>query len=156
MGLDEFGPSIIEPPAGGDHGAIVKYANGVNVLHQTPHRPSISIRGVDGSLMLTYGHLTSNKPEIIEEPLGEKERRVPSSKNALVSWLDAIRANKPEAVSCRPEIGHRAASACHVLNIAYKLRRKLRWNPVTEEFVDDAEANALRSRTPREGWEYPV
>jgi hypothetical protein len=30
-----------------------------------------------------------------------------------------------------------------------KLGRKLRWNPDKEEFTDDAQANALRSRPQR-------
>ena len=30
-----------------------------------------------------------------------------------------------------------------------KLGRKLTWDPAKEEFVHDAEANALRARTPR-------
>ena len=40
----------------------------------------------------------------------------------------------------------------HMGNIAMKLDRKLHWNPGSEEFVDDPEANALRTRPMREPW----
>jgi hypothetical protein len=34
-----------------------------------------------------------------------------------------------------------------------KLGRPLKWNPDREEFIDDDEANRLRSRPQREGFE---
>jgi hypothetical protein len=40
----------------------------------------------------------------------------------------------------------------HIGNIAMKLKRKLRWDPVKEEFPGDAEANAMLVRTEREPW----
>jgi hypothetical protein len=35
------------------------------------------------------------------------------------------------------------------------LGRKLQWDPVKEEFVGDEEANKLRSRPRRKGYELP-
>jgi predicted dehydrogenase len=45
---------------------------------------------------------------------------------------------------------HRTVSSCHLSNIAMLLRRKLRWNPETEDFIDDPQATALLSRPQRE------
>jgi hypothetical protein len=45
---------------------------------------------------------------------------------------------------------HRTISSCHLANIALLVGRKLRWDPVREDFVGDAEASALLSRTQRE------
>ena len=50
------------------------------------------------------------------------------------------------------DIGHRVSTVCHLANIAIKLGRKLKWDPQTESFVDDAQANALRSRPMRSPW----
>jgi hypothetical protein len=33
-----------------------------------------------------------------------------------------------------------------------KLQRKLQWDPAKEEFVNDPEANALRTREERDPW----
>ena len=42
--------------------------------------------------------------------------------------------------------------ACHAAAIAWKLGRKLTFDPVTEEFIGDEEANRMRSRAAREPW----
>ncbi|NCO94155.1 MAG: gfo/Idh/MocA family oxidoreductase, partial [Armatimonadetes bacterium] len=42
--------------------------------------------------------------------------------------------------------------ACHAAALAWKLGRKLRFDPVKEEFVGDDEANRMRSRARREPW----
>jgi len=56
---------------------------------------------------------------------------------------------KPAAnaeVACRSHI------ACHAAYIAWKLGRKVAFDPVTEEFIGDDEANRMRSRAMREPW----
>lgn len=44
---------------------------------------------------------------------------------------------------------HRTMTSCHLCNIALMLGRELKWNPKTEEFVGDDQANALMSRKSR-------
>jgi hypothetical protein len=44
----------------------------------------------------------------------------------------------------------RSHIACHAAAIAWILQRKLKLDPATETFVDDDEANRLRSRAPRD------
>jgi hypothetical protein len=43
-------------------------------------------------------------------------------------------------------VGHPASVLCHAGNIAARVGRKLTLDPITETFVGDAEANALRGR----------
>jgi predicted dehydrogenase len=42
--------------------------------------------------------------------------------------------------------------ACHAAALAWLLKRKLKWDPVKEEFIGDDEANGLRSRSARAPW----
>jgi hypothetical protein len=44
------------------------------------------------------------------------------------------------------------SSLCHLGNLGYQQRRKLTWDPAKEEFPGDAEARALTTRKPRDGW----
>ena len=44
---------------------------------------------------------------------------------------------------------HRAVSSCHLATIAILLNRKLRWDPVKEDFIGDSEASSLLSRPQR-------
>ena len=75
------------------------------------------------------------------------------AKPHLKNWLDCIKTRaKPNA---DVEIGHRSISVCHLLNITRELGRKLHWDPVKEQFVDDAEANKYVSRRRRKGYELP-
>ncbi len=51
---------------------------------------------------------------------------------------------------------HRSVSLCHLANIAMILDRPLTWDPESESFADDEQANAMRSRPQREGYEIDV
>ena len=50
------------------------------------------------------------------------------------------------------ERSHRTATICHLGNIAYLLKRPLKWDPAKEEFPGDTEANRMRDRPKREPW----
>ena len=50
------------------------------------------------------------------------------------------------------EIAHRACTVCHLGNLAYLLKRRLRWDPLREVVVGDDEANRLLDRPKREPW----
>jgi len=51
-----------------------------------------------------------------------------------------------------PEVAHRSTTTCHVANICLRLGRKVRWNPQTERFVNDPEADRMLARTMRGPW----
>jgi Oxidoreductase family, C-terminal alpha/beta domain len=50
------------------------------------------------------------------------------------------------------DIGHRVSTICHLANIAIKLGRKLKWDPLGERFESDDSANAMLSRPMRSPW----
>lgn len=64
-----------------------------------------------------------------------------------------MRTRKP--TNADAETGHRATTLRHLVNICRTAQRKLRWDPRKEEFIGDAEANQLRSRPRRKGFELP-
>jgi hypothetical protein len=50
-------------------------------------------------------------------------------------------------------VAHRSITICHLGNIAMRLgRERLKWDPDREVIVDDAEADAMRSRPYRDPW----
>jgi len=51
------------------------------------------------------------------------------------------------------EDAHQATTVAHLGNIAFKLRRKLRWDGTRETFADDPEAIALLGRKARKPWD---
>ncbi len=60
--------------------------------------------------------------------------------------------NKPIA---DVEVGHKSVIACHLANIAVRLRRYVRWDPQKEEIVGDPEAQNLVIAHYRKPWELP-
>ena len=66
------------------------------------------------------------------------------------NFLDCVKSRQP--CYAPAETGHRSITISHIGNIAMQLGRKLAWNPETERFVDDAEADAMLSRKQREPW----
>lgn len=47
---------------------------------------------------------------------------------------------------------HRSMTTCHLANIALITGRRLRWDPSSEDFVNDSEASALLGRHGRAGY----
>jgi predicted dehydrogenase len=147
MGMDASGPVSIEPPAEGETGLKFTYANGVEMFHGGPS--GCTFEGTAGTIRVDRNLLKSDPPEILATQPGAKPG---PATDHLRNWLDCIKSR--EEPVCTAETGHRTATVCHLANIGYKLRRKLTWDPAKEQFPGDADANALTTRKPRQGWEY--
>jgi hypothetical protein len=50
------------------------------------------------------------------------------------------------------EVAHRATNLCSIAAISMLLKRKLTWDAARERFVNDPEADRLRSRAMRQPW----
>jgi hypothetical protein len=48
---------------------------------------------------------------------------------------------------------HESITTCHLANIAMRLGRPLKWDPSSEQFVGDSEANTWLKRPQRAGYE---
>ena len=83
-------------------------------------------------------------------PTGKDELHLERSDSHSGNWLQCI------ATRARPvmdvEIGHRATCWSHLANIAYRVGRKVRWDPVAERIIGDDEANRLLATAYREPW----
>jgi hypothetical protein len=55
--------------------------------------------------------------------------------------------------TCAPvDVAHRSTTLCSLGAISMQLRRKVVWDPLQEQFVDDDDANRLKTRAMREPW----
>lgn len=66
------------------------------------------------------------------------------------NFLDCVKSRGKTA--CNEDIMRKSHIACHAAAIAWKLGRKLTFDPVKEEFVGDEQANKMRSRAMRAPW----
>ena len=87
---------------------------------------------------------------IKDKPIADTQKHVYKSENHYKDFLNAMR--KRTKPICDVEIGHRTATVCNIGNIAYEVKRRLKWDPKKEKFKDDAEANALLGRSMLNEW----
>jgi hypothetical protein len=113
----------------------------------------VTFIGTDGLLHVDRHRGASTPASVLEDPLPDGVERLPRPANHSVDWLDAIESDGQP--SCPAEVGARTAALCHLLNLAYRHRRPLDWDPAAWTFVDDEEANGWRSEAAREGYELP-
>jgi predicted dehydrogenase len=151
LDMDTSAPTEIHPPATGDTGLRFVYANGVEMIHGG--NVDCRFEGTEGRVIEAgRGYLRSTPVEILRTPLGERDFHLPEIGNDhRQNWIDCIRSRRRPVADV--EVGARTAQVCQLANIGYQLRRMLRWDPRREEFVDNAEANRLRSRENRAPWD---
>ncbi|MEX2286331.1 MAG: Gfo/Idh/MocA family oxidoreductase [Planctomycetaceae bacterium] len=92
----------------------------------------------------------TSRNELVKEGAGDSD-----ASPHVQNFIDCIKTrNKP---ACDLEtIGHPASILCHAGNISARLGRKLQLDAATETFIDDPEANALRTRPEyRKPWVLP-
>jgi len=84
--------------------------------------------------------------------LGKQREPGPTAKsppNEYERFIAAVRSRKIEDLGVDIEDGHQSSALCHLGNIAYRLGRTVKFDPKTETFPGDAEANAMLSRDDR-------
>jgi predicted dehydrogenase len=79
--------------------------------------------------------------------LSEYMARTQRPLNHVRDFLDCIRSRRPTVAN--PDVMYRSMSICLAADICERLKRNLRFDLVKSEFVNDAEANRLRSRAMR-------
>jgi predicted dehydrogenase len=156
LGMDASGPSEVKPLCEGLTCQLeYTYPDGVVVkLDEAPQGGAIFV-GEEGKITVACGVATYDPPELAQGAPPNDPKLFPGATAPIHTrqWLECVR--KRSGLSCDVEIGHRTATACHVGNIARWLGRPVRWDPETETFPDDDEANALLSRPMASPWKLP-
>jgi GFO/IDH/MocA oxidoreductase family protein len=94
-----------------------------------------------------------SSPELLseyKEVVGEYVARTGRSLDHMRNFLDCVKSR--EETVANPTVMHRSMSTVHAANICMWLGRDLNYDPVAEEFINDDEANRLRTRAQREPW----
>jgi len=71
------------------------------------------------------------------------------------NFLDCVKANDPSGLNAPISEGATSAALCHLGNVATRCGRRLEFDPVKVECMDDADANRLLAREYRKGYELP-
>jgi predicted dehydrogenase len=90
--------------------------------------------------------LLANLPKVVAEYTARTQHPM----NHARDFLDCVKSRRPTVAN--PQVMHRSMTTVHAANICMWLKRNLKYDPVKEEFINDAEANRLRSRAMRAPW----
>jgi hypothetical protein len=142
-GVHLTGPTDIIPPDGRDNRYLTfVFPNGLKMYH-------------GGTSNLTYvgsdGRMEPGKPLQLGKPV--RSSNMPTYKGKGGIFGDFLHCVKTREKPFRDiEIAHRACTVCHLGNMAYWLKRPLKYDPQREEIINDAEANRWLDRPKREPW----
>ncbi|SEN85382.1 Predicted dehydrogenase [bacterium A37T11] len=154
LDMDDSGPVSFTPPEkpGAIDGLYFTYANGVQVNHKPWGKGNaIQFIGTEGKIEVSRSFLDTQPANLANLPFKPSDKRLYFSDNHYQDWFTAIeKRSKPVA---DVEIGHRTASVCNAVNIAYELQRPLTWNPKKEKFNDNF-ANLMLGRPYRGTYNY--
>ncbi len=158
LGTDDTDPEEIWPEEPGANCRVsMRYPNGVLLKLALPKGTGPGLGAIfvgdKGKIEINRNRLASNPPELIEGAPEPDDRNIYASVAGrhIQNWVDCMRSRKKPAAGA--EIGHRSTVICHLINICRELGRRLKWDPVRERFLGDDEANALRRRSRRKGYE---
>jgi hypothetical protein len=138
-GVHLTGPTDVIPPDGRDHKLLTyRFPNGLVMYHGGSS--NITYKGTEGEL--------PGKPT-----KAARQSSMPTYRGKGGIFGDFLHCVKTREKPFRDvEIAHRACTVCHLGNIAYWLKRPLKWDPDKEEIIGDAEAARWLDRPKREPW----
>ena len=157
-GTSPIAYEYVDNPTG--DGMVTRFANGVKmILHRGDQwwHGSCGVRyeGTEGWVAIADGYA---KPEVsspallddFERVVREYVDRTGNAQSHVRNLFDCIKSRRPTVAN--PVVMHRSMTTVHAANICMWLKRDMKYDPVQEEFVDDPEANRLRSRAMRAPW----
>ncbi len=127
-----------------------RYANDVELICKTQQGGPLRFEGTDGWIQVLKDELTCSPESLKTSVIGPNEIHLYKSDDHHRNFIDCIKAHRETAAPV--EVGHRSVSICHLGNIAMILKRKLRWDPEKERFVNSEQANRMLSRSMRSPW----
>jgi len=139
VGLHMTGPVQVIPPDGKDYPRLTYiFANGLRMYHGGTN--NITYKGTEGEL-----------PGSNRVPVGPVDMPHYKGRGGILGdFLHSVRTREKPFRDIEP--AHRAATVCHLGNIAYWLKRPLKWCPEKEEIVGDPEASRWLDRPKRAPW----
>ncbi len=82
--------------------------------------------------------------------VGDYQARTQRPMSHVRNFFDCVKSRRLTVAN--PEVMYRSMSSVHGANICMWLKRDMKYDPVKAEFLNDAEANRLRSRAMRAPW----
>jgi hypothetical protein len=110
----------------------------------------VYFEGSEGVVYALCGGISTQPKSILGSTIGPNEVQLYRSRGHIPDFIERVKTRGETAAPV--EAAHRATSLCHLTHLAILTGRKLQWDPVKEEFLNDPDANRLLSKHMREPW----
>jgi len=143
-------------------GMVTRFANGREMVLERDMQKKIwhgscgvRYEGSEGWVAAADGYSKPNvsSPAMLSDfrkIVNDYKERTGRALNHVRNFFDCVKSR--EWTVANPEVMHYSMGTVHGANICMWLKRDLKYDPTKEEFINDAEANRLRSRAMREPW----
>jgi predicted dehydrogenase len=141
-----------------------RFADGVTLVHlddetskihplqKNGHGHGILFLGTEGWVHVDRSGIDAEPKSLLQLELNANDTRLFRSDNHHGNFIDAVQGRSRPAAPIDESV--RSDTLAWLDQIAIRLRRKLRWDPAREDFVDDAEASAMLDRPMRAPYDW--
>ncbi len=129
-----------------------KYADGVTMVYmdEAQYKHGVTFQGSDGWVHITREGIWAEPQSLLTSVIGPDEIHLIESKGHQRNFLDAVK-TRGQTI-CPIDVAVRTDTICHLTDICTRLGRKLRWDPVKEDFIGDPQASRMLTRPMRSPW----
>ena len=167
MGVDETGPVSVEVLNGHQPAGMYDCPNDFTVKYEFKNpdwtlfwdqpgekygNQSFGFKyfGAKDELVVNGGDSSIRSPRKVFFEPKQGEAQLYVSNDHMGNFLSCVRTRRTAIMDVA--IGHRVTSLCILGNLAFRVGRKIQWDPVREEVVGDPEANRLVDPPMRPPW----
>jgi len=152
-----------------DKEIICKYANGVKVIcdflptafgkREPQYRTSTGTCPVRFEGDIGWVETGDSSEIALSDNLMKERRKIfqkvgTSAASHARNFFDCVKSRKKTV--CNEDVMRKSHMACFAAQMAWQLGRKITFDPVKEEFVNDEEANRMRNRATRQPWSFNI
>ncbi len=135
------------------------YADGVKLVFHDERPFAVRFEGEEGWVYTDdNGNVDAEPKSILKTRKAIQYAYVEGIRRGYYEYMTGHHRNFLNCVKSRsqttsaPEIAHRSTTVCHIGNLCLRLGRRLKWDPQTEQFTNDPQANRMISRAMRAPW----
>ena len=141
----------------------LKYESGIEIDYRSEPLPKAweerygfggghgtAFEGTEGWVAVSRSNLTASPEKLVRDKIKNDEIRLYKSRHHMKNFVECVRDGKDPISPIEAAVDGDAL--CHISDIAIRLKRPVRWDPNTERFDNDDEANARLTRTIRAPW----
>ena len=134
----------------------VDMPNEVEMIITSEGDNGILFEGTEGRFFVNRGKIVGKPVEDLKDnplPDGAIEEVYggPVSQNHTANFIEGMKSRKQPISDVWSH--NRMLEICHLSNIAMRLGREIKWDPVKREIIGDAQANSFLARENRKGFE---